>query len=364
MSRSKTRYSRPGRIRRRAPKINLLAVKISLFVGLIMALAVSLVEFLFWDWSWIGTIVIIVVASSSAYAATVKHAAHRLDFVRSALKKIRKGTFEPLDLAAELKGDEINDLIRQVYRTGQVVDREFEELKNLEHYRRDFIGNVSHELKTPIFAIRGFAETLLDGALEDEQVRYEFVEKIVRNADRLANLAQDLSEISRLETGQKAMNIQSFSVQRWIDDVIDSVAPMAAASEITLETKISNTLPAALGDALQLRQVLTNLVVNAIKYSNPGKNVLIKATLSRNEAITISVQDQGIGVSKQHISRLTERFFRVDKSRSRVGGGTGLGRSIVKHVLAAHNKVLYIKSTPGKGSTFQFELDTATESVY
>jgi len=363
MSRSTTRYSRPGRIKRRSPKINLLAVKISLFVGLIMALVVSLVEFLFWDWSWIGTIVIIVVASSSAYAATVKHAAQRLDFVRMALKKIRKGTFEPLDLAAELKGDEINDLIRQVYRTGRVVDKEFEELRNLENYRRDFIGNVSHELKTPIFAIRGFAETLLDGALEDEQVRYEFVEKIVRNADRLANLAQDLSEISRLETGQKAMNIQSFSVQRWIDDVIDSVAPMAAASEITLETKISSTLPSALGDALQLRQVLTNLVVNAIKYSNPGKNVLVKAAMSRNETITISVQDQGIGVSKQHIGRLTERFFRVDKSRSRLGGGTGLGLSIVKHILAAHNKVLHIKSTPGKGSTFQFELDPATDPI-
>ena len=363
MNSPKSSYRRPGYIRRRKAKIHQLGAKIALFSGLSVALVVSILELLIWDWSWLGTIVLTLVAASSTYYATVKYAAHRLEYIRNALKQIRKHTFEHSDLAAESRGDELNDLIRQVSRTGTVVEREFEELNNLEHYRRDFIGNVSHELKTPIFAIRGFAETLLDGAVEDEEVRYVFVEKIVRNADRLANLAQDLSEISRLETGQKAMNFQPFNVARWIADVIDSVDSMASTSDITLETTLSEDLPSALGDPLQLRQVLTNLVINAIKYSNPNHNVKIKASLTKKNTILISVQDRGIGISKKHINRLTERFFRVDKSRSRLGGGSGLGLAIAKHVLAAHDQVLQIKSTPGKGSTFRFELQTEAPSV-
>lgn len=334
-------------------------MKIGLMTGFGSILMVSVLQLTVWNWSWIGTLAAGLAAAGLAYAATMYHANRRLEYVRSALKHIRKNSFEHLDLAAYPNGDELNDLIRQVRRTGQVVSQEFNELKKLEHYRRDFIGNVSHELKTPIFAIRGFAETLLEGAIDDESVREEFVRKIIRNADRLSNLTSDLSEISRLETGQKAMTIQPFNPARLIADVVDTVESLADASDIRLSTSLEEHLPLAMGDALQLRQVLTNLVVNAVKYSNSGQTVTIKATSISPEAIEISVHDSGIGIDPKHIDRLTERFFRVDKSRSRLGGGSGLGLAIVKHILAAHGTVLHVDSVPGKGSVFRFELPRA-----
>ncbi|MDA1028084.1 MAG: ATP-binding protein [Bacteroidetes bacterium] len=336
-----------------------LAVKFGLTIAAVTGVALSILQWLVWEWSWTGTFIVILVAFLSAYWACEKTINARLSFAKTAVKHIRKHTFETSDLIAASRGDEIDDLIRQVYRTGSVVSKEFEELKNLEHHRRDFIGNVSHEFKTPIFAIRGFAETLLGGALEDTEVRVGFVEKIVRNADRLANLAKDLSEISRLETGEKAIILAPFVVSRWIADVVDSVESMAQATDINLQTSLSDNSLIAVGDAIQLRQVLTNLVVNAIKYSNPGNHVFISAQLTKDGVIEIAVRDHGIGISKEHIGRLTERFFRVDKSRSRLGGGTGLGLSIVKHILAAHDQVLQIKSQPGVGSTFKFDLPVA-----
>lgn len=340
----------------RKPK---LAVKFGLTIAAISGVTLGILQWLVWEWSLPGTLIVIIVVYLSAYWVCENTINDRLSFVKTAVKRIRKHTFENSDLIAESQGDEIDDLIRQVYRTGSVVSKEFKELTNLENYRRDFIGNVSHEFKTPIFAIRGFAETLIDGALEDTEVRVGFVEKIVRNADRLANLATDLSEISRLETGEKAIVSAPFVVSRWIADVVDSVESMAQASDITLKTSPADTTLEAVGDAVQLRQVLTNLVVNAIKYSNPGNEVLISAQLTKDGRIEIAVRDNGIGISKEHIGRLTERFFRVDKSRSRLGGGSGLGLSIVKHILAAHDQVLQIKSQPGVGSTFKFDLPVA-----
>ena len=364
MKTESTPHREPDRVKRRRSKPHQLALKIGSIVGLSTALVLVILQWSVWSWSWTGTVVLTLTSAGMAYWATNRLVSRRIKFVQTAIKRIRKHTFESLDLLSESKGDELNDLIRQVYRTGRVVNEEFEELTNLEHYRRDFIGNVSHELKTPIFAIRGFAETLINGALEDKEVRLSFVEKIVRNADRLANLAQDLTEISRLETGRKTAVLQPFDVARWMADVLDSVEPVANASDISVESTLSKETPIALGDAVQLRQVLTNLIVNAIKYSDAGSRVLITVEPVANDLIQVAVHDDGIGISNEHIGRLTERFFRVDKSRSRLGGGTGLGLAIVKHILAAHDQVLQIKSTPGVGSTFQFELQRAPQAEY
>ncbi len=339
-----------------AHKSYTLAFKIGASTAIATGLVLSALQWLVWEWSWIGTIVVTLLSFFSAYGASERYFSNRLRFLQSAVTRIRNHTFQNSDLVAERRGDELDELIRQVYRTGKIVNTEFEELTSLENYRRDYIGNVSHEFKTPIFAIRGFAETLMNGALEDEEVRVSFVEKIVRNADRLAHLAQDLSEISRLETGQKAIVVAPFDVSRWVADVVDTVESLADASDITVETNLPEVSPVAMGDAVQLMQVLTNLVVNAIKYSNPGSRVLISVEMAKIGRIEIAVHDHGIGISKEHIGRLTERFFRVDKSRSRLGGGTGLGLSIAKHILVAHDQVLQIKSTPGVGSTFKFDL--------
>lgn len=301
-----------------------------------------------------------VVAGSAAYVATSHLVVRRLELARETLRQIRRHQFEHLSAANLVKGDELNDLIRQVYRTGQVLESEFEELNSMENYRREFVGNVSHELKTPIFAIRGFAETLMNGALDDGNVSRSFVEKIVRNADRLANLAKDLSEISKLETGQQHIAAEPFDLRRLTADVVESLESIAAAKSITLTRQVPATIPPVMGDAPRIRQVLVNLVDNAIKYTNDGGHITILAAPDEGGDAVVFVEDDGIGISPEDLPRLTERFFRVDKSRSRTAGGTGLGLSIVKHILAAHNEVLRVESRVGQGSRFGFHLPTAT----
>ncbi|MDE2995617.1 MAG: HAMP domain-containing sensor histidine kinase, partial [Bacteroidota bacterium] len=247
-----------------------LALKIGLSAAL-GALFVSLPLTLLWSaWSIGVSVIAIALCFLGAYIGTFYHASKRLELARAILKNLRKHEFETLDLAQVERGDELNDIIRQVYRTGRVLEREFSELKKMENYRREFLGNISHELKTPIFSIRGFAETLNEGAIEDPNVNRSFVEKIIRNADRLSHLARDLSEIARLETGQLAMKQAPFSMKRMVTDVVESVEPQARERSITLKTSFDKKLPPVFGDSSQLRQVVVNLVDNAIKYSHEG----------------------------------------------------------------------------------------------
>lgn len=289
--------------------------------------------------------------------------AERLELARSTLRQIRRHQFENLDATRLQRNDELGALIWEVYRTGQALEKEIRELKRLENYRREFLGDVSHELKTPIFAIQGFAETLLEGALEDEQHRRRFVEKILRNASRLSNLASDLAEISRIETGELQMTVESFSLPALVEEVVESLEPAARAQDVAVRHHVPNNLPPVKGDRERIRQVLINLSDNAIKYNNPGGHVELVARLLPSGEVKVSVVDDGLGVAPEHIPRLTERFYRVDKSRSRVQGGTGLGLAIVKHILGAHERQLVVESSPGRGSTFGFTLPTVAVPV-
>ncbi len=282
----------------------------------------------------------------------------RLGELERSLKAIDRGSSDEGVIQLE-GGDELARLGQLVKGTSASVTKEMDRLKMMETYRRDFIGNVSHELATPIFAIKGFSETLLRGALEDQSVNRLFVEKILRNADRLENLARDLSEISRIETGELVMSIAPFLLDEVIAEVIELLEPRAAEKNVALRSLLAVVLPPALGDEERIRQVLTNLVDNAIKYSNAGGTVEVVARFVEPASIKVSIVDDGIGVGEEHIARLTERFYRVDKSRSRSQGGTGLGLSIVKHILGAHGKRLQIQSAEGKGSTFGFSIDAA-----
>ncbi|GAB5518644.1 MAG: ATP-binding protein [Rhodothermales bacterium] len=283
----------------------------------------------------------------------------RMMLAQTTLRQIRKHQFDNLDAAQIDPRDELDALTLQVYRTGLVLEKEIRELRKVENYRREFLGNVSHELKTPIFAIQGFAETLIDGAIHNENVNEVFMQKILRNAKRLTNLAQDLSAIARIEMGELKMNFEPFSLARLIDEVLDSLEPVAAGKSVHLHVHVVGELPTAWGDRERIAQVLTNLVDNAIKYNDPEGQVEVVARALSDGSLKISVVDDGIGIPPQHIQRLTERFFRVDTSRSRVQGGTGLGLAIVKHILAAHGQALLVESTPGQGSTFGFGLKSA-----
>ena len=216
-------------------------------------------------------------------------------------------------------------------------------------------------MKTPIFSVQGYLETLLNGALEDPEVNQLFLAKAMKNVNRLIFLTNDLMEISRLETGELKPEFSVIPLNNIIHDAIDSLQYKAdqRGIKICFENKETNAF--ALADRNQIRQVLVNLIENAIKYNKPDGKVYISTRLEENDRskIVVSVRDTGIGIEPDDVKRVTERFYRVDKSRSREQGGTGLGLSIVKHILESHGAQLVIESSPGSGSLFRFTLKSA-----
>lgn len=282
----------------------------------------------------------------------------RLGQVRSMVQHIRRHTFNEVTSPSQGHTDELDRLLWETYRTGQTVENEVQVLKERENDRREFLGNVSHELKTPIFSAQGFAETLLDGALEDEEVNRSFLRKILRNISRLENLARDLSAITKIETGKLKMSTEAVELTDLSRAVRDSLELKANEKNVTLQSDLAEDLPPVHVDPDRIRRVMVNLVDNAIKYNEDGGTVVIRARPLSSDEVEIQIVDDGIGIPPEHLSRLTERFYRVDKSRSRNQGGTGLGLAIVKHILAAHDRSLDVESTPGEGSTFRFTLPT------
>lgn len=233
---------------------------------------------------------------------------------------------------------------------------EIEQLKKLETHRREFIGNVSHELKTPIFNIQGYINTLLDGGLEDEKINREYLKRADNSVERMINIVEDLQAISQLETGELELEIEKFDVVFLAKDVLDAQELKAKTKKINLSLlhNIENPI-FVFADKNRIRQVLTNLVVNSIRYGKENGETRIRFHES-GENIFVEVADNGIGISKEHLPRIFERFYRADKSRSREQGGTGLGLSIVKHILEAHKQTIEVISTEGAGSVFRFSL--------
>ena len=301
-----------------------------------------------------------VASAVAAYVVVVRQVAGRLELARRTLRDARKRRFEALAvLPGTPKRDELDALIHQVGRAGRALQQEIERLERAESYRREFLGDVSHELRTPIFAVSGFAETLLDGALDDDRVRRRFVEKIVQNAARLDALTRDLAEISKLEMGRLQVHPAPFDLAELAADVVDALEHVAREQDVALAARVPEGLPPLLGDRERIRQVLTNLVENAVKYNEAGGHVEVAARERETGEVRVAVVDDGIGIPPEALGRLTERFFRVDKSRSRGPGGTGLGLAIVKHLLEAHGQRLDVESRVGYGSTFSFTLPPA-----
>ncbi len=344
-------------------RISRLSLKIAIqtyIVALLVSILIGWVSVNYPVWAHLALPVVI---GATTYLSCYKYLVSRISLARSILKQVRKHQFENLEKAHLPRGDELNALIWQVYRTGLAMEKELGELRKIEDYRREFLGNVSHELKTPIFTIQGFAETLLDGALEDERVNEKFLHKILANTKRLRNLANDLVEISRIETGELEMIVEPFRLVDIVKEVVDELEQVADDKSVTLYYQIPKDLPQILGDKARISQVLVNLIDNAIKYSNASGSVEIIARYLGSGAVKVTVADNGIGIAPEHVSRLTERFYRVDKSRSRTQGGTGLGLAIVKHILGAHQAEMVIDSKPGMGSTFGFTLETVKPEV-
>lgn len=338
--------------------INRLALQVAVPVSVAsLALIIAIADL---PTGYVGLLALVLGAVAYGGAHGMLH--NRMDRACSTLQRIRNHNFDMLESVDQPRRDELNHLIWEIYRTGQTLEAEIQELKRMENYRREFIGNVSHELKTPIFSVQGFAETLLDGAIEDESVNRSFLKKILFNANRLDSLARDLADIARIETGELEMSAEPFDLGGLIEEVAESLEMKAQRSDITLSSRCPDDVPRVQGDRDRLRQVLVNLVDNAIKYNQKDGRVELVAQTLPSEEVKVSVVDNGIGIKPEHIPRLTERFYRVDRSRSRNQGGTGLGLAIVKHILGAHDRELMVQSTPGHGSTFGFTLPFASDA--
>jgi two-component system phosphate regulon sensor histidine kinase PhoR len=314
-----------------------------------------------WSSTLLAAIMLLAVTFFITYLVIVQYTRNRFQTLMRIANNIARKQFEDYDMLTHRHHDELDYLIKQEVRASKTVEREIQRLNRIENYRKEFIGDISHELKTPIFAIQGFLETLLNGALEDENVNRSFLKKAMRNVNRLIYLTKDLMEISKLETGELKSDIQEVHLKEMIQEVVESLQYKADKEKVEI---IVHDFPEQLmvsADRNQIKQVLINLVENGIKYNRPGGTVTIglKPYSSNSQKVLIFVEDTGIGIDPEHLERVTERFFRVDKSRSREKGGTGLGLSIVKHIMEAHNEQLYIDSHPHEGSRFSFTLTKA-----
>ncbi|MFA6469772.1 MAG: ATP-binding protein [Bacteroidota bacterium] len=230
------------------------------------------------------------------------------------------------------------------------------QMVKLERVRSEFLGNVSHELRTPLFATQGLIETLLHGALEDKKVKRDFLKKALNNIERLNSLLEELIDISRIESGEMKLRLRYFDIVPMLAAAVADLQSYAEQRNITLSMKgLLDREIEVLGDRERLQRVIVNLVENAIKYSEPKDSVTVAFT-EKPDSIEIFVEDTGIGIAPQHLPRIFERFYRVDKDRSRDVGGSGLGLAIVKHILEAHHSTIAVESAVGRGTRFTFAL--------
>ena len=251
-------------------------------------------------------------------------------------------------------------LTKEIDKYAKDKKLEIDALKIRESYRKEFIGNVSHELKTPLFTVQGYISTLLDGAVNNESLRNKYLERADKGVERLIFIIKDLDMITKLETGDLSLDISAFDIVELIQNVFDLFEIKALKKKITLifDKDYNNPIMVS-GDKERIQQVLSNLVVNSIKYGEQkGTTEVSIENLIKNKVI-VRVTDNGEGIDQKHIPRLFERFYRVDKSGSRKEGGSGLGLAIVKHIIEAHDERIYIESEPGIGSEFSFTLEKA-----
>jgi two-component system phosphate regulon sensor histidine kinase PhoR len=253
----------------------------------------------------------------------------------------------------------MDEVDQEVAAWAENQQREIDKYKSWAEYRRNFLGDISHELKTPIFNIQGYLESLLDGGLQDESVNLIFLQKAVKNVERLQIIIHDLETISRLESGEMLLEMQYFDIRELAKEVFEEIEIKAAERNITLDFKdgASQTFRVK-ADREKIRQVLINLVHNSVKYGVPNGRTKI-GFYDMDKHVLIEVADNGIGIPRPHLAHVFDRFYRVDKSRSRAQGGSGLGLSIVKHTIEAHKQTINVRSSPSLGSTFGFTLDKA-----
>ena len=337
------------------------AIRTSLFISLF--LAVLMLAFMYLETRFTpGWLVLFVILSYVFCFVIIQYRVER--FIYRRIKKVYDNVslLDSTTLSPTQVTTDMSTLTQEVKKFAEDKKLEIETLKVREAYRKEFMGNVSHELKTPLFTVQGYILTLLDGAHKDKAIRKKYLARASKGVERLIYIVRDLDMITKLETGDLHLRYETFDIIELISASFDLLEMKAAKKNITLTFDIDYEEPIPVrADKERIQQVLTNLIVNSIKYGKKGGTTEISVeNLIRNKVI-IRVTDNGEGIEKDNIPRLFERFYRVDKSGSRKEGGSGLGLSIVKHILEAHGEKIYVESVFGVGSEFSFTLEKSEE---
>lgn len=302
--------------------------------------------------------VIIFIPVISALVVFILFYALLKNFIQNRLHLIYK-SIQTKQQVVPFKGSTIDNLISTVeidVRNWQKnKNKEITKLRDQEQFRREFLGNLAHELKTPVFAVQGYILTLIEGGIDDQQVNVQFLERASRATDRIVNILEDLDQIAKLEVDALKIEMRSFEIIDLIKEIVETLELKAKEKNISLRFHNDLSSIYVTADRNKISQVLTNLINNAISYGKIDGEVVISA-VPIDDLVTIEVKDNGIGIDTEHFPRLFERFYRVEKSRNRNEGGTGLGLAIVKHIIESHQQSINVRSSIGIGSTFSFSL--------
>jgi two-component system phosphate regulon sensor histidine kinase PhoR len=341
---------------------NLKPRTVSLFASLTLAIVLGVLIFLVDKKIELALIITVAVFLSSyfIYLYLIEQFIYRrIKLIYKSIHSLKLGKDLKDALGERISDDPLGDVEREVDSWGNEKKDEIEDLKKLEKFRREFLANLSHEFKTPLFSIQGYLHTLIDGAIDDPNVNRKFLEKSANSVERLVSLVSDLEEISKLEKGELKIIYETFDVNKLAEEVMDELEGKANKIGIKFNFKKGTDKKWMVNaDKEKIRQVITNLIDNSLKYGKANGETVV-SFYDMDEYTLIEITDNGIGINEEHLHRLFERFYRVDKSRSRDAGGTGLGLAIVKHIIEAHHQVINVRSTLHVGSTFGFTLQKA-----
>jgi two-component system, OmpR family, phosphate regulon sensor histidine kinase PhoR len=336
--------------------------QLSFFTALILSVPISLlIGVVEKDWRWgLASFAVILGASYLLIAFVLERFIYRkIKLIYKQIYQTKATKREEMYYKHILPQKSIDEVREDVEKWAEENKREMELLKQNEIFRREFLQNLSHEFKTPVFAIQGYIESLLSGGMHNPETNKRFLEKTGKNVERLYNLIQDLDEISKLERGELVLAKTNFVIQDLVKEVFESISMRAESLEISFSIKKGCEAPLTVfGDKEKIRQVVTNLVENSVKYGKHGGNVVASIYRVDEKHILVEISDDGIGIPERHLQRIFERFYRTEEGRSRDVTGSGLGLAICKHIIEAHGQTIHVRSTEGVGTTVGFTLGT------
>jgi len=337
------------------------AFKTSLFITLSTTILFYFSVVLFLN-NWLYYL-IVVIFSAIVFTVTFFITQYRVEkFIYPRIKKILESValLNATDIDKTPISSNFDELSNEVEKFAKIKQQQIKKLTLQEGYRREYLGNISHELKTPLFTVQGYLLTLEEGAINDKKIRKKYLERANKGVERLISIVKDLDLISKLESTNLNLNIQPFNIVELVNDTFDLLEMEAKKRNISLLLDKQYKQPImVVADEERIEQVLTNLIVNSIKYGKINGTTTVSIETFENDKVLVTVKDNGEGIKEEHQKRIFERFYRVDQSRSRVQGGSGLGLSIVKHIIEAHHQEIFVKSKYMRGSEFSFTLEKA-----